>query len=297
LAQLAVTIASNHTEVTLANPESFELRKDIPYLGNDRAEKMDIYLPDDSFPRPRPAVILIHGGGWRIGDKADTRERNIATTLASHGFAAFSINYLLNEFEVVDGKVRTLKSAWPVNFWDCKSAVRFVRKNAAEFGIDPARIGVLGGSAGGSFALLLGATGNVPELNREGLYTDQSAEVACVVDFYGVIDMHGRELTAVSADTPEKTAENARMASVINWLHPQMPPVLIAHGTADKLVSVDVSRDLAKRLESLGVNYWYVEIAGAPHSFHLQPQQMDLSGIVLQFFHRWLGNASPAAAK
>ena len=70
---------------------------DIPFLGPDRSEKMDAYLPPASFPRPLPALLYIHGGAWVMGDKAEDRAKNIGTNLASQGIAVFSINYQLNK--------------------------------------------------------------------------------------------------------------------------------------------------------------------------------------------------------
>ena len=127
------------------------VERDIPYLGPDRDEKLDAYLPADSFERPVPAVLLIHGGGWRLGDKADRRERGFATTLAQQGYAVFSINYRLNQGARNEhGSFEVSELAWPQNLYDCKSALRFIRKEADRFGIDPDRIAVMGGSQAGT---------------------------------------------------------------------------------------------------------------------------------------------------
>jgi hypothetical protein len=75
------------------------VQKDIPYLGAGRAEKADLYAPAGNHPALLPTVLLIHGGGWAIGDKALTRERNICKDLASAGYAVFSINYQLNHYQ------------------------------------------------------------------------------------------------------------------------------------------------------------------------------------------------------
>jgi acetyl esterase/lipase len=264
--------------------------KDVPYLGSGREEKLDAYLPADSSGQPHPAVLLIHGGGWRIGDKASDREINIGTTLASHGYAVFSINYLLNvgEKDPETGRLHLSRLAWPQNFYDCKSALRYLRAHAAEYHIDPDRIAAMGGSAGGHLSMLLGATAHRDEINQHGLYTDQPNHVSAIINFYGDYDIRGRAVSPFAGATPQETAANESAASPITYIDAQTPPMLIAHGTKDTTIPVERSRLLARHLESLGLDYWYIEIAGAPHSFHLQPEQMDLRPTVLTFLQKYL---------
>jgi len=277
----------------MTSAPDFSFQGDIDFLGPDRAEKLDVYLPGARFQRPLPAVLLIHGGGWRIGDKASERERNIGSNLAANGYAVFSINYLLNIGEKTGGEdtpMRLMRVAWPQSLYDCKSGLRFLRREAARFGIVPGRIAVMGGSAGGSFSMLLGFTSNDAELNRHGLYTEERNDVSCIINFYGPTDVRDERRRLIFAGaTEEQTTENARIASPLTHLVPGLPPMLIAQGTADALVPVDVSRDLARRYEALGNDYWYIEIAGAPHTFHLQPAQMDLRPVVLEFLKKHLG--------
>lgn len=262
--------------------------KDIPYLGPNREEKLDIYLPDESFLRPLPAILLIHGGGWRGGDKADARERNIAGTLASHGYAVFSINYLLNRTgRDTKGKEYTA-IAWPRNYYDCKSALRYIRAHADTYGIDPERIAAMGGSAGGHLAMLVGTTAHNEEFNQHGLYTEQPNHVSAIITFYGDFDIRGRPVSSFAGSTPEETAANEKNASPITHIDANTPPMLIVHGTDDRTVSVERSRMLAAHLESLGLEYEYIEIPDAPHTFHLQPVQRDLRPDVLAFLGKHL---------
>ncbi|MBN8525069.1 MAG: alpha/beta hydrolase [Planctomycetes bacterium] len=263
-------------------------RADIPYLGPDRAEMMDAYLPPERFARPCPAVLLIHGGGWCMNDKANERERNIGATLSANGYAVFSINYLLNSREN-DAAGRPVSVAWPQNFIDCVSALRHIRAHAAEYGIDPQRIGVMGGSAGGHLAMLVGASATVPGMPRGSLHPEQPVDVRCIITFYGIHDVHGRRANVFAGASEAETAENVRLASPSTWFGPATPPILIAHGTADTIVPVENARALTDVLRHRGVPYWYVEISGAPHTFHLEPEQMDLRPLVLSFLARHLG--------
>lgn len=271
-------------------PADIRTESEIPCFGPGRTEKMDAHLPDDSFKRPVPAIILIHGGGWRTGDKADKRELSIARTLSENGYAVFSINYLLNVGERDEaGRLRITELAWPQNFYDCKSALRFVRAEADHFGIDPERIAVMGGSAGGHLAMLVGLTAEDDSLNSNGLYLEESNAVRCIVNFYGPHDLRGKKLTPFTGSAMNRNADLEALASPVTHLHAQSPPFFIAHGTNDKVIPVDSSRDLVQRLEALNIPFEYVEIPGAPHAFDLQPPQKDLRRPLLDFLQAHLG--------
>src|SRR4029077_5650098 len=120
-----------------------------------RKVMLDLYLPKEPGSAKIPCIVVIHGGGWGTGDK--TRFAAIAARLAEQGFAAACIGYrLLPEVE------------FPAPVVDCKAAVRWVRANAAQHGIDPDRIGAIGGSAGGHLVAMLGTSASVNELEGEG---------------------------------------------------------------------------------------------------------------------------------
>lgn len=264
----------------------------VSYLEPGREEKLDIYLPAAHFARPRPAVLLIHGGGWRIGDKASKREINIGSHLAAAGYAVFSINYLLNIGERPGGETEPMmltRIAWPRNLYDCKTALRYLRREAQQYGIDPGRIAVMGGSAGGHFSMMLGATQHLAEYNAGGEYLEESNAVSCVINLYGVPDVRGKRAHQFSNGTAEEAEKVAAWASPILLMDQTFPPMLIAHGTADTIVPVEVSRDLCEHVRRLGLEYWYVEISGAPHTFHLQPDAMDLRPTVVTFLQRHIG--------
>jgi acetyl esterase/lipase len=261
------------------------VRKDVAYLEAGRKEKADVYTPAGNHTAPLPAVLLIHGGGWVKGDKADKRGVSIATDLAGAGYLVFAINYKLTERTGAPSHGIPMVSipSWPQNLYDCKSALRYMRKEAASLGIDPDRIAVMGESAGGHLALLLGSTAQVADLNKGGLYTDQRNDVACVVDLYGVPDLsapeRAKQLVNFAGANDAETAENVRRASPVTYLDAKTPPVLILHGTVDTLVPIAASRQLADRLKQLGVAYQFVEIPGMGHAFDLKPKQLDRSNL------------------
>ena len=127
----------------------------VAFLGEGRKEELDLYLPDEANTRKRfPAVVIIHGGGWFAGDKGARRERNIGVTLARSGYVCASINYRLAAKKETNF-AQHLEAVWPGNLHDCKTAVRFLRKYADRYHIDPRHIGAIGGSAGGHLTAVL----------------------------------------------------------------------------------------------------------------------------------------------
>lgn len=268
-----------------AEPPQVRIEKNVSYLPEDRKEKADLYLPTDSAAK-HPAVVIIHGGGWTGGIKDAAREINIGTTLAGQGYVCMSIDYLLHD-------AASDKPCWPQNLYDCKTAVRWLRANAEKLKVDVDNIGVIGGSAGGHLASMVGVTQAKDGLDPAGPYGEFSCAVKCVVDLYGPTDLvtRGKPISALRA-TPEGNPELYRQFSVTTHLDKNDPPFLILHGTADKTVDVSQSEILAKALEKVGVEHHLEIIPDAPHTFHLQPKQKDLRPMVIGFFDKYL---KPAA--
>jgi acetyl esterase/lipase len=297
LAALAVLLpAGSETllagdSVTLVAADAVRRENDVPYLGPDRLEKGDLYLPAQAAPGQRfPAVVIIHGGGWSGGDKGAGREINIGTNLAQHGYVGFSVNYQL----ATKGH-----PVWPQNLFEVKTAVRWLRKNAARLKIDVDHLGVIGGSAGGHLAAMVALTGPQSGLDPQGPYGEYSCAVQAAVDLYGPADLmsdwpkKGPGVSMLPATRAEKP-DLYRQASPVHYVRKDAPPILILHGTADNVVPLEQSRRFAEALKKAGARYELVVVEGAPHSFHLQPKERDLRGVVLGFFDRYL---KPAAGK
>jgi acetyl esterase/lipase len=165
--------------VSLTNCEAAALPKGVRFLqdlqyvehGHER-NRLDLYLPEKAESR-LPLIVWIHGGGWQAGSK----EACPTVYLAAKGYAVASINYRLSQH-----------AAYPAQIEDCKAAIRWLRANAAKYHLDPDRVGVWGGSAGGHLVALLGTTAGMKELEGKGGNLDQSSRVQCVVDFFGPTD-------------------------------------------------------------------------------------------------------------
>ncbi|QDV48625.1 prolyl oligopeptidase family serine peptidase [Gimesia fumaroli] len=264
------------------------VKKDVSYLGEDRKEKLDLYLPDPTYQKgPYPAIVIIHGGGWHGGDKGARREINIGTNLAKAGYVCASINYQLAKKQA--RFTDNLKQVWPGHLQDCKTAVRYLRKHADQYQVDAEYIGAIGGSAGGHLVAMLAVTGDDPQLEPDAPYADFSSRIQAVVPMYGAHDLialaKSREM--LSSFT-EAEKELSRQASAVNHISKDDPPFLILHGTKDALVPVEQSELLAASLKQGNIPTELLIIKGAPHSFHLQPKQQDLRPAVIEFFDHYL---------
>jgi len=263
------------------------VEKDVAYLGDDRSEKADLYLPDDMEPGKKyPGVVVIHGGGWTGGDKAAAREINIATTLAGQGYVCMSINYQL---------AKPGMPTFPANIQEAKRAVRWLRKHAERLQLDAAHIGAIGGSAGGHLTALLAVSG--PEC---GLDPAEDAEFSCRIQ--AAVPLYPHCASTWQGGTPLQTYDNLPMfvkphteapelwdsASPIKNISRDDPPMLLLHGTADKTTPLTQSTTLRDAARAADVPCELIVVEGAAHAFHLQPEQRDLRPAVIEFFDRHL---------
>lgn len=264
-----------------------EVIKNVKYLGGGRKLTLDLYLPADT-GEARPAVLIVHGGGWHGGDKAAGREQNIGTNLAKAGYVCASVNYVLAKKE--DSFVDNLRQVWPHNLQDCMKAVQFLRGNAEKYQIDAENIGAIGGSAGGHLVAMLAYASNGDGLDPEdGPHANQSCRIQAVVPMYGAYDLpllaKEREMFDALSDE-DKALCNA--ASPVSYLDDGDPPAFLLHGTRDALVPLSQSESLHAALETKQLKTRLHIVKGGKHSFHLEPPQEDLRPLVIGFFDRHL---------
>lgn len=244
-------------------PETLTRDSDVEYSNVGGRMAMDIIRPSGAPAAPRPAVLLVHGGGFRRGSRDSYLP--VAIRLAERGYVAATASYRLAP-----------RNQFPAAVHDVKAAVRFLRANASRYGIDPERIGAMGGSAGGHLVLMLGLTAGVNEFEGSGPNGDQSSRVQCVVNYYGPTDFTQSYSKSVDAaevlplflggDLDHNRAAHIR-ASPLNWVTPEATPVLSIHGTQDAYVAYEHSVWITERLLAAGVPAELETISGAGHGF------------------------------
>src|SRR4051794_32739527 len=230
-------------------PESVIFEKDVEYANPDGQHlQLDLARPG-SGAGPFPAVVCIHGGGFRAGTRQGYD--GMIRQLAEHGYVAVTVTYRLAP-----------KYQFPAAVYDCKAAVRWLRANAAKYHVDPDRIGTMGGSAGGHLALFLGVTGGRREFEGEDGNPEQSSRVNCVVSFYGPSDFtqsYGKSVDAAEVlplwlgGNLEQQRHRHILASPLYWITPEAPPTLCIHGTKDNYVAYEQATWMVDRLKAADV--------------------------------------------
>ena len=265
-----VTVALLFTFATTASaqkpptvPDSVTFEPGIEYTNPDGQHlKLNMARPKTG-DGPFPAIICIHGGGFRAGSREGYN--NLCIKLAQHGYVALTISYRLAP-----------KYQFPAAIHDTKAAVRWTRANAAKYKIDPDRIGVTGGSAGGHLVQFLGVTADVKEFEGDGGNPNVSSKVACVVNFYGPSDFtksYGKSVDAavvlplwLGGNLDAARAKHIQ-ASPLNWVTPHAAPTLCIHGTDDKYVAHEQAVWMIDRLKACGVEANLLTLEGAGHGF------------------------------
>ena len=227
----------------------------ISYATISPAQKLDIYLPDEG-EGAFPIIISIHGGAFMFGDKADEQVNPMLEGL-KHGYAVVSINYRLSG-----------EALFPKNINDVKAAIRWVKANATTYKMNPDKIVVWGGSAGGNLAALAGTSGDVKELEDLSLgNANQTSRVQAVVDWFGptnflLMDGQLKETGNGKSDhsdvnSPEsklmgqkitEIPSKVQLANPETYITKDDPPFLIEHGTKDQLVPTQQSINFAAKL-------------------------------------------------
>lgn len=249
----------------------------------DRVLRLDVYLPKGPAPEAGwPVIVAIHGGGWSKGSKE--QYGRFAAQMVRFGYAVVAPDYAL---------ARPGAASWPANIEDLREAVRWVKRNAGAYSINPDQIAAMGESAGGHLAALLGTSPGAPA--PDGV----SAKVQAVINFYGPTDLAREVREKPPARRPIAQFLGAALgsnpalyssASPLRQLDPEDPPMLQIQGSADPLVPVNQAVAMASALRGAGIAEELIIIRGAGHGFGFQVQGRNLLPRILAFLNQSFSN-------
>lgn len=252
-------------------PSSILVQTEFVYgIDKGRQLEADIFTPVEIPGEPRPAVVFLHGGSWMFGSPSQFHT-HAAYLAEKYGFFAMSVDYRLS-----------IEARFPTALQDAKCAIRWLHSRAKDLNIDPDRIAVCGGSAGGHLSSMVLTTAGVPEYEGDGGYEDYSSEVNLGVIFNGEFDMWDllekgsliQTMRLFIGGTPEEVPEKYDELSSVKRIHRGVPPILFLHGTEDLCVSHEQAFAFHRKMLEMG-NYSEVEIyEGKPHAwFNIEPDK------------------------
>jgi acetyl esterase/lipase len=221
--------------------------------------KLNIYIfnpPRHAAGAPKPAIVFFFGGGWRSGTPGQFEQQ--CRYLASRGMVAMTADYRV-------ASRHNVKAVDCVR--DAKSAIRWVRQNAARLGVDPKRIAAGGGSAGGHLAA---AAGTIPDLDEPGENLSISSRPNALVLFNPALVLApapGRPLSRAAADMRERAGIEPERVSPFHHVSRGAPPAIIFHGKADTTVPYATAELFAKKMTEMGNRCELVGFDGEAHGF------------------------------
>lgn len=270
-----------------AVPESVQEIKNITYVRyGKRALQLDLYLPKAASTQQIPGIVFVHGGGWRAGFR--TNFTPMAIGMAERGYVAATISYRLSP-----------EAKYPAAIHDVKAAIRWLRKNAKKYGINPEQIAVGGGSAGGQIANLVGVTNGSEKFDPQMNTSPDSSAVQAIVNIDGLSDFTS-EAARFHEDDPRKNPSAAgawfdgrysektelwHEASPLFYVNKNTPPVLFLISAQERF-SVG-HKEMIEKMKPFGIPYQIVQIPDSPHSFWLfDPWLQPSVDIVASFLDR-----------
>lgn len=229
MGEFATDLNSKSPEIVMSQFK--KTAEDIPYANTkNQAQQLDIVYPFVG-EAPYKVIVNFHGGGWQAGEKQSATSAAVQW-MTYQGYAVVNVSYRLSD-----------EAKWPAQIYDAKAAIRFVRANAKKYQLDADKIVVWGNSAGGHLAEMLAATNNNPKMEDLSMGNLMaSSAVQGVVAWYGVADITSlAKLGAPSGDrlmgyAIKGNEEKAKVASPIEYVNKDFPPILFVHGTNDQVV-------------------------------------------------------------
>lgn len=288
---------SGYFEVQAPAPDRAPETVTYARLGGEEL-RLDVWRPPDDpgggngAEAGRPAVVVVHGGGWRSGSRGEFPEWN--AWLADKGYVVFDIDYRLAP-----------PPSWQDAPADVRCSVAWVKENAGPYGVDPARVALMGRSAGGHLALLGAYADRASSLPAGcGAKGEQGTAVAAVAAFYPPTDLAGLSSSGYLAGmdrflggTRRALPDRYRLLSPVERVDPGDPPTFLVHGGDDEIVPPGESELLAGRLRDADVPHRRVGLPWANHTFDFfwggWGAQITRSSLE-EFLDRWLKTPTEA---
>jgi acetyl esterase/lipase len=294
LAALGLPLRAQQTAPALTSPPASAaqpqsrvgaVHENIAYAAaNGERLLLDIFEPSGNSDHPRPAVMLIHGGGWTSFDKSTMRP--LAQFLARSGFVAVAVDYRLFHDNV---------NRWPAQLDDVQRSVRWLRANSAKYNIAPEHVGAYGHSAGAQLAALLGMLDTRD--NSDPALAKYSSKVQAVVDSSGPTEFAPKDsdedkfLSSFFGAGYSAHPEIWRDASPVDHVSKSNAPFLIIHGTRDEMVPIAQAQALYDKLKEAGAAVQFVRL-DSDHMFHEPAARRQLALETQLFFEHYLVPAS-----
>jgi acetyl esterase/lipase len=277
---------TSHADVTYSTIDGF------------RPMVVDIYTPSKK-GGPKPLILYIHGGGWVAGHTRHSGALSnfpaVLAKLASEGFVVASLEYRLSG-----------EAPFPAQLQDARAAIRFLKAHAGQYGIDPARVGVWGGSAGGHLTALTALSCGDVSLDAAPAAAGSEC-VQAAVTWYGVFDfapMLARSVATGSLNAAENgllrctpatcTEQAVKAASPASYIDAKDPPFLLIHGETDAVVPASQSHDVEAKMRAAGMAVESIYIPNVDHSFigstasETRAATLKATNATFDFFHKTL---------
>lgn len=245
--------------------ETITVTKDIPYRdGDSDAWKLDMAMPANFGSEIRPALVIVHGGGWASGSKSVDVFQKMMVDYAQKGYVTINVEYRL-----------TGEAPFPACIEDVKCAVRWLRAHAKEYGVDPDRIGAYGHSAGAHLALMLAMVPESAGLEGDGGWNEYSSRVN----------------VAAAGSPPTELGRDLPMAKKewwpIGYISSENPPLFLIQGTKDPIVLPSRTRDFVEKMKAVKATIEYIELEGT-HGVSYAEKLEVTEPAIEKFFAKYL---------
>lgn len=262
------------------NHKNLNFSFDLVYNSIDSRElHLDAYYKKGK--KPQPAVVLIHGGGWKSGNK--WQMKIFAQEIAEKGYSCFAIEYRLSP-----------EAQYPAAIFDVKNAIKYIKANAKKFNVNPDKVAVLGCSSGGQMAALIGTTNNNLEFESSS-GSNENASVQAIIDLDGILAFkhpeseEGKAASLWLGGTYEEKPEIWNQASALNHVSASTPPIVF--------INSDITRfhagrtDMISKLNGFNIYSEVKNIPNSPHSFwFFNPWFQPMVKYTVEFLDKFFKN-------